>query len=345
MAEVIQKVKKNIYVLRTLLLLLSFVIAFLVLYSLYPDSFEATWKGRTYYIFFLWLVSLEIILSWEKLETCKLKKLRSMRTIAFIFALLIPTIYVLIANFCGLNTAIVDLARQANIGPWWAGLMPLSIEYLVFAVIFAMIAFIAYSKRGLAVFSMSILLLGAIGTIYIIDNFYPNGAFTPFQIFVPTTAKLAGNVLNLMGYRTILDLDTSVGMPYLAVLNQWGFPLAGFYIAWPCSGVESLIIYTITIVLFLKKSGIPWKQKTIYFIIGAIVTYFINILRIATIFVIQINEGTLARQRFHDFYGQLYSITWIISYPLIIIGSRALWSKIRSLKTSTQEDLDDLTKT
>ncbi|MCK4433881.1 exosortase/archaeosortase family protein, partial [Candidatus Bathyarchaeota archaeon] len=107
-----------------------------------------------------------------------------------------------------------------------------------------------------------------------------------------------------------------------------------FLIAWPCAGVESLIIYTLVILLFLKESLIPWKQRIVYFAIGAIVTYFINVLRIVTIFVISIpcHSTQNAVWRFHNIYGQLYSIAWIISYPLIIIGTRVLWQKIRSQK-------------
>jgi len=121
----------------------------------------------------------------------------------------------------------------------------------------------------------------------------------------------------------------------MPVLRVWdpNNPLksARFGIAWPCAGVESLIIYTVTILLFLKKTAIPWKHGIIYFIIGAIITYFINILRIVTIFLLAAKYGTQSPEvwSFHDFYGQLYSITWIISYPLIIIGTRSLWSKIR----------------
>ncbi|HIH97014.1 MAG TPA: archaeosortase/exosortase family protein [Thermoplasmata archaeon] len=332
MSGVIQKVKKNIHILRRLLPLLSFVIPFLVLYSLYPDSFEATWKGRTFYIFFLWLVCLEIILSWEKLQVRKISEMKTARTIAFIITLLIPTIYVIVANFYGINNIIKDLAKQYDI--LWAGTVPLSTEYLVFAVLFASIILLAYGINGLMDFSISTLFLGIIGLIYIIDDIYPYGTFTPFQIFVPTTAKLAANVLNLMGYQTSISAikDPHYGnMPYLTALDPKDpLKFAGFGIAWPCAGVESLLIYTITILLFLKKSGIPWKQKIIYFAIGAIVTYFINILRIVTIFVISINGGDV--HAFHAYYGLLYSITWIIFYPLIIIGSRTLWRKIRNRK-------------
>jgi len=161
------------------------------------------------------------------------------------------------------------------------------------------------------------------------------GSFTPFQIFVPTTATLAARFLNFLGYQTHLNLSGSMPVLYAHVANSTvGFAAA---IAWPCSGVESLIIYTVTILLFLKKSIFSLAQKVTLFAIGAIVTYIINILRIATIFVIAINTGgyyTAQAQQFHDYYGQLYSIIWIISYLLIIIGIETLWVRSKNRKIS-----------
>jgi thaumarchaeosortase len=344
MLDIVQKFKKNTQILVKLSPVFSFIVPFLILYLLYPNSFEATWKGRTYYLFFLWLVSLEIILGWGGIQTSKVDKPRSIRAFAFIIALLLPTIYVLIANFFGLNLALVDLAKQYGMGLIWAEYMPLSIEYLVFGVIFAVISLIEYGKEGLGDFSISTLLLFAVGTFYVIDNFYPFGQFTPFQFLVLPTTNLAANALNLMGYETTLSFisnDPLYGsMPYLEVKDFQGV-WRGFGIAWPCAGVESLLIYTAAILLFLKRTAIPWKHKIVYFVIGAIVTYFINILRIVSIFVIAVNHGFRSPEvwLFHDYYGQLYSITWIISYPLIIIGSRALWSKIRKGRQTTTYDL------
>jgi len=338
--DVLQAVKRNISILIKLLPIISFITPFLILYSLYPNSFEATWKGRTYYLFFLWLVSFEIILGWEELQTNKMNKLRSIRTVAFIITLLLPTIYVLIANFLGLNTTIMDFAKQCNMRSWWAERMPLSVEYLVFAVIFAVINLIAYGKKGLTDFSISTSLLAAIGTIYTIDNFYPYGHFTPFQFLVQPTTILAAKVLNLMGYQTRMSVITNPYYGWMPSLTAWDpknpLKFASFAIGWPCAGVESLIIYTVTILLFLKKSAIPWKHKIVYFVIGAMVTYSINVLRIVTIFLIAISYGIKSPEvwLFHNYYGQLYSITWIISYPLIIIGSRALWEKIKNWKTA-----------
>jgi len=328
LSRIAQKVRKNITVLRKILPILSFIIPFLILYSLYPKTFEATWKGRTYYLFFLWLACLEIILDSEELQTSKVDKLKSARTIAFCISLLLPAVYVIVANYYGLNATIGELIKQMNI-PFieW---MLISIEYLVFTMFFTSTILLEYGIKGLKTFLLPTAFLGMIGTIYVIDNVYPNGQFTPFQILVPTTAKLATYVLEFMGYRTLMDPNTSIGMPYVAVFDPNGRP-QGFYIAWPCSGVESLLIYTLIILLFFKKTAIPWKHRIFYFIIGAIITYFINILRIVTIFLLAAKYGTQSPEvwSFHDFYGQLYSITWIISYPLIVIGTRSLWSKIR----------------
>jgi len=334
MPKITQATKKNIVsFLRKLLPVFAFIIPFIILYHLDPKSFEATWKGRTYYLFFLWLFSVETILSGEELRPEK-RKLKSIKTIAFVIALSLPTMYVIAANYFGLNEIIVNLTEKSGVPSHWAYQMPLSNEYLVFMVIFTTIVLLEYGISNLNNYSISTIFLGTIGVIYTIDNLYPLGRFTPFQIIVPTTTMLSANVLNLMGYHT-LWLGISSGLPTLIAWDSHGNYSSPFSIGWPCSGVESLLLYTITILLFLKKSVISWKHRIIYFTIGAIVTYFINILRIATFFIISINNpgDNVAITTFHNYYGQLYSITWIISYPLIIIGNQLLWSKIKSWRT------------
>ena len=354
MANAVQTVKRNLNIIIMLLPILSFVAPFLILYSLYAWSFEQTYHGRTFLLFFLWLVALEIILGWEKLKT-KVNKLRSIRTVLFIIALLLPTIYVIAANYYGLNSIIKNLANQ-YISPadplkdQHASLTAISTEYLFFAVLFCFIILLAYGINGLANFSIPTLFVGTIGLLFTIDLLYPYGKFTPLQIPVPATATLAANVLNLMGYTTSMSFisnDPKYGsMPFLTVTSSQGKSV-GFGIAWPCSGVESLLIYTVTILIFLKKTSVPWKHRIIYFSIGAVVTYFINIFRVVTLFLLAIDYSIRSSQwqQFHNFYGMLYSITWIVSYPLIIIGSRILWGKIRSWKTYMKKTPNFSTRT
>jgi exosortase/archaeosortase family protein len=338
MARITEAVKRNAPVIALLLPILSFIPPFLVLYSLYAWSFQQTYHGRTLLLIFLWLVVLEIILSWEKLQKNKVTKLRSMRTVLFVIALLLPTLYVVAANYYGINTTISDLTSRYissfNIDSGdkivLAGQVPISFEYLVFAAFFCLTILLAYGINTLADFSLSITFAGIIGLLFTMDQLYPE-KLTPLLIFVPVTATLAAKVLTLMGYQTILYLTTS--MPLLTAINQHGQSFTA-NIDWACAGVESLLIYTVMILLFLRKAIIPWKYRIIYFAIGAAVTYFINTLRIAYLFVLGIEYGTNSPvwQNFHNYYAMLYSIGWIVSYPLIIIGSQALWGKIRHQK-------------
>jgi len=327
MQTILSILKKHVNTLLKLLPLLAFAVPFLWLYSLHPASFELMWKGRTFQLFFVWLIALELILGWESLQSSKINKLISIRTFAFIAALALPTIYVIISNYSGLNTAIADSARQSGV-QWW-DFMPLSTEYLVFTAFFCLIVFLSFGAKGLKVFSVPALFIATIGTIYTIDNVYPYGQFTPFQLLVPTTATLAAAVLNLMGYSTILTTQTDPlqgSLPLLTATDPSN-PLrsAQFAIAWPCAGIESLLLFTVVTLLFLKRMPISWKAKIGYFAIGAAVTYFINILRIVSIFMIGMNGGDW--KLFHNVYGPLYSVAWIVSYPLIILGSQSLWHK------------------
>ena len=281
------------------------------------------WKGRTFQLFFIWLITVELILNWHIIQTKKIK-FSAIKSLTYFAILTLPIVYVITSNYLGLNVIIADLSQQIGI-QWWNS-MALSVEYLVFTVLFSLIIFFSFGKKGLNEFLLPLFFLGVVGALYIIDNIFPYGEFTPFQLMVPTTAILAANILGFMGYDTTL---TSMGtMPRLTATNpDITLKSATFDIAWPCAGIESLLIYSVIVLLFLKRTQINSKEKIIYFLIGAVITYFINILRIVTIFLIGMNQGDF--QIFHVYYGPLYSISWIISYPLIILAIQKLRKKLK----------------
>jgi thaumarchaeosortase len=345
--QILSKVKEHSDIVVKLLPLFAFVAPLALLYLLNPldpylnlsarDSFEFMWKGRTFQLFFIWLIALEFILSWETIKP-KISKQNKARLLAVAIALLLPTMYVVFENI-GLNAAIANSALQSGVA--FSDSMPLAIEYLVFSVLFCFTVFLYFGKKGLAGFALPALFVGLVGVLYTIDNVFPYGEFTPFQLLVPTTTMLAAGVLGLMGYATLLGTEN--GMPTLQVTGPLG--TAKFSIAWPCAGIESLLIFTAVALLFLQQMSISWKVKTGYFIVGAAVTYFINVLRIATIFTIGMEFGVNSNQvqMFHFYYGPLYSIAWIVSYPLIILASQGLWRKIKSGKSAlTAENLGNL---
>jgi len=344
--ETQEPLNRYISIFRRILPIIAFAIPLYILYMLNPASFEQTWKGRTFYLFFIWLIILETILSSKQPKPIQ-GRFKPLKLAAFAAALALPTIYVLAANNLGLNDAISSFAASYGIV---AGnpQIPLSTEYFVLTMLSVLVMALNYGVQGLSDFSIGSVFLGAIGFIYILDGFYPFGKFTPFQVIVPTTTQLATGILNMLGYTTrvgyIANNPTYGSMTTLSVTGSTG-GTASAAIGWPCSGIESLIIYTITISLFLRKSAISGWLKLLLFSVGGAVTYFINALRIATIFIIGVDNSASggvtspAASLFHNYYGQLYSVTWIILYPVLIIGLQLLSARIRAPKPRKLPDV------
>ena len=308
--------------------LIAFTIPLLFLYILNPPdmylgslspqaSFEAMWKGRTFQLFFIWLIALEFILDWEVLKL-RINLQNKTRTLLYAAVLTLPTLYVIFEAYFGLNATITNWATRSNIA--FAAWMPLSIEYIAFSVFLVLAVGASFGKKGIAGFALPALFSAMVGVLYAIDNMFPYGEFTPFQLLVPTTTSLAAGVLGLMGNSVIMGTEISTGMPTLDVAGPLG--QVKFAVAWPCAGVESLLIFTAVSLLFLKRMKISWKAKIGFFALGAAITYSINVLRIAAIFTLgmQFGANSIQVQDFHFIYGPLVAIAWIISYPLIILA-------------------------
>ena len=342
--QILPKIKEHSDAIVKLLPLLAFAAPLAVLFLLNPSdsylqvsaqgSFSLMWKGRTFQLFFVWLILLEFILNWDAFKP-KITKLKPLSLAVFAVALLLPTFYVLSEYYLGLNGLIANWSMSNGVAFYDS--MPLSLEYLAFAVLFCAIAFFYFGKEGLAKLALPGLFSGLVGIIYLIDNVFPNGEFTPFQIMVPTTATLAAKVLSWQGCTT--SLTTVSGMPTLQATGPLG--TATFSIAWPCAGIESFLIFTAVILVFLQQLHISWQAKAGYFAVGVVVTYFINVLRIVTIFNIGMQYGVESSQvqMFHFYYGPLYAITWIMSYPLIIFGTQIFWRRIRTERSISAGNL------
>jgi len=295
-------------------------------------SFQLMWKGRTFELFFVWLILLEFILNWDAFKP-KISKQDRLKLAAFILALLLPSLYVFSEYYLGLNGLIAAWSMHRGV-PFYDS-MPLSTEYLVFSILFFLTVSYYFGKKGLSGFALPGSFAALVGIIYTIDNVFPYGEFTPFQMLVPTTATLAAKILNLQGCVTSMTMQS--GMPTLQATGPLG--TATFSIAWPCAGIESFLIFTAVALLFLQQIHISWKAKAGYFAVGVVITYFINVLRIVTIFNIGMQYGVNSTQvdTFHFYLGPLYSIIWIMCYPLIIFASQGLWRKIHSRKLGSSD--------
>lgn len=291
--------------------------------------FEETWKGRMFYLFFIWLFFIESIIDWEKV--INKKPANKLKIVAAIVCALIPTIYVLTVNFVpNVSQQILSLGQQIGIlGDLYSDNFltyhwPLSFEYLIIWAFFACAIIIAYGRTGLGTFSISLSLLGTMTFMYMADTLYPMGLFTPLQLFALPTAAFSAVFLQLLGFKVYLAFPVPypVGSQYSQVallkINSAAGKSFGSYIGWPCAGVHSLLLFVLIAALFFKRSQITSFRKIVYFVFGFLGTYFVNILRISTILIIGLNDGYPAAQTFHDVYGELYFFTWMFFYILLV---------------------------
>jgi len=287
--------------------------------------FDLTWKGRMFYLFFLWLLLIETILDWEVI----IEKQRILRSRFRIFLLCIfaavPTIYILSVNFFGLNQTILNLgqALQIRSGDFINYHWPLSIEYLIFVSFFIFATWLAYGLGGLKSFSISLSLLAGMGVMYLVDTIWPFGTFKPMQLLAVPTAACAAALLDLLGYNVTLTypvFSREEGSMPLITVWEGKFAPVGARIGWQCAGVHSLLLFTLITLVFFKKTTMQRERKIVFFLIGAAGTYVTNVFRVASFFTIAIHYGEDAGNVFHDSYGELYFMAWMLLYFMIIIA-------------------------
>jgi len=343
--EKVSNVLRDKTLLKNLLVPFSFILPVFVFYLLDPNSFVLTWKGRAFYVFFIWLACLELALSWKKLSTISFKQLGWFRLVAAVAFMIVPTVYALAIFSTGLNQLVIELGRflgvpqplESGYGSWilyshW----PLSFEYMVFALCFSLSVFFMYSKEGIRKLSIALFFLWAIAFFYTVDTFLPFGRLWILQIFVPFTAGSSATVLNWLGYRAItIDLTDPFyvfGTMLVVFQNSSTFAVTIF---WASAGVHSMLIYTLTILLFIKNAVISLKRKIAIFVVGAVGTFVANVLRIVAICIIGLRVGSTAAQHFHDYYGEFFFISWMLLYIAIIVFGPKIVAKI--LKRQKEE--------
>ncbi len=306
--------------LKTVLVFAAFIVPLIILYVMDSGSFNYLWKGRAPYLLFLWLFGLEVALGWKKL-TEEHSTFWTKKTVLTAVILVLPTVYAVGLNF-GLQSGIVELGKAVGVpfeqfGEWYVThSWPFSLEYVLFAVFFVASIWLLYGVRGLKAFSVSAFFVGGVGVFYMIDTFYPNGTFTVLQSLVPITTSGVAAILNLLGYTTEILPAGEEGL-YLKVSMGGGNPYEAI-IAWSCAGSHSLFLYSFMIMLFLRGTSISRMRKIIYVVVGAAGTFFVNILRIVTIYVIGSNSGASPAKLFHEFYGEFFFIAWMFIYLTIV---------------------------
>jgi thaumarchaeosortase len=162
------------------------------------------------------------------------------------------------------------------------------------------------------------------GVLDLMDAYFPQDSLAFLQIWVYVIWDVVVFILSLLGFQTHpTPLAGAVAPPSVLLqgnrLFLWGY--RGFMtlaIFWPSSGVVSMIVYSLVILVLMVKLDAPRKRKVIYALIGALGTYFVNVIRI-TLIVLYVAFVSLDVEVFHQSIGEVLFITWIFIYLLLVI--------------------------
>jgi exosortase/archaeosortase family protein len=78
-------------------------------------------------------------------------------------------------------------------------------------------------------------------------------------------------------------------------------------------------------------------RKIIYVALGALGTFFVNILRIVAILTAGVSGGSSLATTFHEFYGEFFFIAWMFIYlSLIFLSETWLIGKLSSIRRSNE---------
>lgn len=158
------------------------------------------------------------------------------------------------------------------------------------------------------------------------DAFFPEDSLAFLQVWVYLIWNVVVFILGLAGYqvnRSSVPLNGTIKPPSLWLrgnrLTIYGLkgpmPLV---IYWPSSGVVSMVVYSLVILVLMVKLDASRTRKIIYAVIGAAGTYFVNVIRI-TLIVLYITYISLDFEAFHGSIGEILFIAWIFIYLILVI--------------------------
>ena len=120
-------------------------------------------------------------------------------------------------------------------------------------------------------------------------------------------------------------LMRGLGLPVFGAGNS--LTISGAYgvwrlfVFWQSVGVESMLIFSLVMIVLAAKLSAPKKRKIIYAAVGAAGTVFLNVVRISIISYYGVCCATSSEglDAFHNTIGQFLYPVWIIAYLYIVL--------------------------
>jgi len=130
---------------------------------------------------------------------------------------------------------------------------------------------------------------------------------------VPTEVRFIALLLQPFGIQTEVS-DTAL------YLYRSGSTLPiPIHISWNCVGWQSFILFGITLITGLQ-GHIPRRRKIQVIVVGLLGTFWMNLIRMASVALVAYLFGQIPAVIFHDYGGTLIILVWLVVFWYVLFN-------------------------
>jgi len=298
---------------RDVLLILA-AVPILFLFIVAPQTFELSWAGfgklgRGGLFFVLFFLGFDLLdFKKGRIHWTRVRKLAAVLTVAG------ATVYfVLVGLGQQLTDFIYSVGRSLGASGAVSNSFLMATDYVAISIYLILLTAALFNLGTIRriitpiVFSLGMLVF------YMLDAFFPYGSLGPLQFWanfivagVALLAQLFG--LPIYGFTNHLTINGLHGYYHLVVY-------------WPSVGVQSILIYSVVMIVIAAKLQAPTLRKFIYAAVGIAGTVLLNVVRIFTISYYGYVYATSGQQldAFHNAIGEVLFPIWIVVFLVLIL--------------------------
>mgnify|MGYP001087848802 CR=1 FL=1 len=296
------------------LFLVPFVIPLFALLLIDPNHFILGWNegaGGGFLFAFIFLM-----LEWYDVRRLLRLKITGKRLAVLVASATMIVIYFVAVYALGQSDLVTHAGAQLGYVSTPQTLSWMRVwDYVLYAIYILTVIALSLGISRLRDFPTPIVFLLGMAFILLLDATFPYGSVQSLQILMQPI--LAVTVLMLRAVGVKVDL---VGCESLAVWGQKGFLFINMY--WQCAGILSMTIYLLVIVILMVKLQTSVRRKLVYAALGAVGTFFVNIVRIFLIIYYGAFIDVNLRM-FHESVGEVLFTIWIVIYLLTVTAIEA----------------------
>jgi len=156
-----------------------------------------------------------------------------------------------------------------------------------------------------------------------------------FTSYLPNFTSFIASLLRIIGMG-VAQLSSNLNIITLYSLKG---PIS-FLIIWGCVGFFSMFVFSVILIVIMLEDPSSIKTKVVWLILGVLGTFFVNLIRIVTLFVGIYFYG-YEFYEVHLYIGYILFITWIAVFFYLFSKRNVISQKIGMIPVKLRASVDE----